>query len=151
MIKTISLFLLAALAPLQAADASKVWTGAELKALGDKMAAKKEKVGTESLAVLGNYQMSVSYRNASGQAELHQTKNDIFYVISGKCTLVTGGTVASPKTTQAHEIRGSGITGGQRRKLGPGDFLTIPAGIPHQMLLEPGTEITYAVVKIDAK
>jgi len=35
-----------------------------------KMAAKKEKVGTESLTVLSNYQMSVSYRNASGEAEL---------------------------------------------------------------------------------
>jgi len=43
----------------------------------------REKVGTESLAVLANYQMSVAYRNASGQAELHQRRNDIVYVISG--------------------------------------------------------------------
>ena len=95
--------------------------------------------------------MSVAYRNASGQAELHQTKNDIFYVISGNCTLVTGGTVSNAKTTQPHEIRGASISGGQKRKIGPGDFLTIPAGVPHQMLLEPGTEITYAVVKVNGK
>lgn len=133
------------------ADTSKGWTGAEIKSLEQKMAAKKEKVGTESLAVLSNYQMSVAYRNASGQAELHQTKNDIFYVISGNCTLVTGGTVSNAKTTQPHEIRGASISGGQKRKIGPGDFLTIPAGVPHQMLLEPGTEITYAVVKVNGK
>jgi uncharacterized RmlC-like cupin family protein len=134
---------------LLAADTSKVWTGAEIKSLEQKMAAKKEKVATESLAVLSNYQMTVSYRNASGEAELHQTKNDIFYVISGGCTLVTGGTVQAQHVTQPHEIRGASISGGQKRKLGPGDFLTIPAGVPHQMLLDAGSEITYAVVKVN--
>ncbi len=138
-------------ADLQGADNAKVWTSAELKSLSDKMAARKEKVGTESLAVFSNYQMSVSHRNANGEAELHQTKNDIFYVISGGCTLVTGGSIPNPRTTQPHEIRGAAVSGGQKRKLGPGDFLTIPAGVPHQMLLDPGTEITYAVVKVNTK
>ena len=137
--------------PLAAADNSKVWTGSEVKSMSDKMAAKKEKVGTEGLAVYGNYQMSVSYRNASGEAELHHTRNDIFYVVSGGCTLVTGGTVVKPRTTQPNEIRGESVSGGQKRKLGPGDFISIPAGIPHQMLLEPGGQITYAVVKVNTK
>jgi uncharacterized RmlC-like cupin family protein len=137
--------------PLWAADTSKVWTGAEVKGLSDKMAAKKEKVGTEGLAVYSNYQMSISYRNASGEAELHHTKNDIFYVVSGGCTLVTGGTVVKPRTTQPNEVRGESVSGGQKRKLGPGDFVSIPAGIPHQMLLEPGTQLTYAVVKVNTK
>ena len=132
-------------------DKSKVWTGAEIKSIGGKMAAKKEKVGTESLAVFSNYQMSISYRNASGEAELHHTKNDIFYVVSGGCTLVTGGIVSKPRTTQPNEIRGPEVTGGQKRKLGPGDFVSIPAGIPHQMLLDPGQELTYAVVKVNTK
>ena len=136
-------------AALQAAETAKVWTGAEMKSLSGKMAARKEKAGIASLAVLSNYQMSVAYRSSSGQAELHQTMNDIFYVIGGACTLVTGGAIPNPKTTQPHEIRGATISGGQRRKLAPGDFLTIPAGVPHQMLLDPGTEITYAVVKVN--
>jgi uncharacterized RmlC-like cupin family protein len=136
---------------LHAADGTKVWSRAELKSLSDKMAGKKEKVGTESLAVFSNYQMSVAHRNASGEAELHQTKNDIFYVVSGGCTLVTGGSIPNSRTTQPHEIRGAAVSGGQKRKLGAGDFLTIPAGVPHQMLLDPGTEITYAVVKVNTK
>ena len=136
-------------AALYAADAAKVWTSAEIKAMAEKMAAKKMKVGTDSLVVYGNYQMSISYRNASGEAELHQTKNDIFYIVSGNCTLVTGGTIPNGKTTQPHEIRGPAVSGGEKHKLGAGDFLTIPAGIPHQMLLEPGAEITYAVVKVN--
>jgi uncharacterized RmlC-like cupin family protein len=134
-----------------AADTSKVWSGSEIKSLSGKMAAKKDKVSTESLAVYGNYQMSVAYRNASGEAELHHTKNDIFYVISGGCTLITGGTVEKPRTTQPGEIRGPAVIGGQKRKLGAGDFISIPAGIPHQMLLDAGTEITYGVVKVNTK
>lgn len=136
---------------LFAADNSKVWTSAEIKAMAEKMAAKKLKVGTESLGAFGNYQMTISYRNASGEAELHQTKNDIFYIVRGTATLITGGAIPNSKTTQPHEIRGPAVVGGQKHKLGPGDFLTIPAGVPHQMLLDPGSEITYAVVKVDAK
>ena len=151
-----SVLLLAASLPGWAADnstpdKSKVWTGADLKALSGKMAAKKEKVGTEGLAVYSNYQMSVAYRNASGEAELHHTRNDIFYVVSGGCTLLTGGTVVKPRTTQPNEVRGASVNGGQKRKLGPGDFVSIPAGIPHQMILDPGAEITYAVVKVNTK
>jgi mannose-6-phosphate isomerase-like protein (cupin superfamily) len=70
-------------------------------------------------------------------------------VISGSCTLVTGGTIPGQHVTQPHEIRGASISGGKKRRIGPGDFLTIPAGVPHQMLLDPGTEITYAVVKVN--
>jgi uncharacterized RmlC-like cupin family protein len=147
----LAVLLLTASLTARAADTSRVWTGAEVKSLADTMAARKEKVGTASLAVFSNYQMSVAYRNAPGQAELHQTRNDIFYVISGVCTLVTGGSIPNPKTTQPNEIRGASISGGQKRKLGPGDFITIPAGVPHQMLLDPGTEITYAVVKVNTK
>jgi mannose-6-phosphate isomerase-like protein (cupin superfamily) len=144
--------LLSSVTMLPAAESSaKVWTGAEVKSLADKMAAKKEKVGTASLGVFGNYQMSVLYRSASGEAELHQTKSDVFYIVSGGCTLVTGGTVSKPRTTQPHEIRGPAVSGGQKRKLGPGDFVTIPAGVPHQLLLDPGGEIAYAVVKVNSK
>jgi uncharacterized RmlC-like cupin family protein len=142
---------LAACQVSQAADAAKVWTGADVKSLSDKMAAKKEKVGIASLAVFGNYQMSVAYRSASGEAELHQTKSDVFYVVSGSCTLLTGGTVAKPRTTQPHEIRGPSVAGGQQRKLHPGDFVSIPAGVPHQMILDSGGEISYAVVKVNSK
>jgi mannose-6-phosphate isomerase-like protein (cupin superfamily) len=145
------LLLLASALSVCAADTSKVWTGADIKSMGGKMAAMKEKVGTEGLQVFNNYQMSVSYRNASGEAELHHTRNDIFYVVSGGCTLLTGGTVVKPRNTQPNEIRGEAVTGGQKRKLGPGDFVSIPAGIPHQMVLDPGTEITYAVVKVNTK
>ena len=51
----------------------------------------------------------------------------------------------------AARLRGASIEGGQKRKIGPGDFVSIPAGIPHQMLLEPGGQISYAIVKVNSK
>jgi mannose-6-phosphate isomerase-like protein (cupin superfamily) len=142
---------IAAGASLLAADQVKVWSSADLKALEQKMSARKEKVETAPLAVYSNYQMSVAHRTASGEAELHETTNDIFYVLSGTATLVTAGTISGQRTTAPHEIRGASITGGEQRKIGPGDWLTIPAGVPHQLLLDPGTEFTYAVVKVTGK
>lgn len=141
--------LLAAGSTMLAADGVRVWTSAELTALEQKMSAKKEKVTTESLAVFSNYLMEVAHRTASGEAELHLIKNDIFYVLSGNATLVTGGTISGKHGTAPNEFRGPSITGGQKHKIGPGDWLTIPASVPHQLLLEPGTEFTYAVVKVN--
>ena len=104
-----------------------------------------------ALGQYGGYSMTVTKREASGVAELHKAKNDVFVVESGECTLVTGGTMAGAKTTAPGEVRGSAIQGGERRKIAQGDFVHIPANVPHQMLLGPGTQITYAVVKTSAK
>jgi hypothetical protein len=38
-----------------------------------------------------------------------------------------------------------------KRTLGPHDRIEIPAGVPHQFLLEPGTQITSLVVKVVKK
>jgi mannose-6-phosphate isomerase-like protein (cupin superfamily) len=72
-------------------------------------------------------------------------------VESGEATLVVGGTVVNPKTTAPHEIRGPSIKGGEKKSLAAGDVVHIPVKVPHQMLVESGKQITYFVVKIDAR
>ena len=62
-----------------------------------------------------------------------------------------GGTVADPKTTAPHEVRGPSISGGEEKKLGPGDVVHIPAKVPHQLLVESGKQITFALLKVDEK
>jgi len=127
-----------------------LWTSSELKAfsksLGPKMDA--QKVATQQLGGHNNYTFSVAHREGSGRAELHQTHADIFFVQSGSATLVYGGSMVNPKTTEPHEMRAASITGGIEKKLSAGDVVTIPAKVPHQMKLEPGTEVTYFVVKV---
>lgn len=125
-----------------------VWSNKDVTA---KMAATKPdaaKITQDTLAQFPKYSMSVTKREASGIGELHETVTDIFVVQSGECTLVTGGKLTAPRKQSVGEIRGSGVEGGEKQHLAAGDVVRIPAKTPHQMLLEPGKNIVYAVVKV---
>ena len=86
-------------------------------------------------------------RTKPGKAEVHQMQADVWYVIDGGCTLVTGGSVVGGAPTEPGEIRGSGIQGGEEHLLAKGDFIRIPAGVPHWIKKITGNEIVYIVVK----
>jgi len=77
------------------------------------------------------FRVAASRRDGAGQAEVHATETDIFYVLEGRATVIVGGTVVDGKQTAPNEIRGSAIEGGESREIGPGDVLTIPRGVPH--------------------
>lgn len=127
-----------------------MWTASELKGFAKSLAPKMDaqKVATQSLGGHGNYTFMMAHREGSGQAEWHENQADIFFVQSGNATLVYGGTIADAKTTQAHEMRGPSINGASEKKLAPGDVVTIPAKVPHQLKLDAGKEFTYFVVKV---
>jgi mannose-6-phosphate isomerase-like protein (cupin superfamily) len=93
----------------------------------------------------------VAFRDRDGKGEQHQQLGDVFFVLQGTATLVTGGTISSPATTAPGEIRGASVQDGTRRKLQEGDVVHISANVPHQMLLDSGSSITYFVVKIPQK
>ena len=89
-------------------------------------------------------------RTLPGKAEVHETETDVWYVIDGGCVLVTGGTLINAKQESPGQIRGSGISGGDERKIGKGDFIRIPTGVPHWVKKIEGKEIVYIVVKYAA-
>ena len=90
-------------------------------------------------------------RTKPGKAEVHTTEADVWYVIDGGCVLVTGGTVINGKQESVGQIRGTGISGGTEYKLGKGDFIRIPAGVPHWIKNIEGGELVYIVVKYTDK
>ncbi|HEY7352477.1 MAG TPA: hypothetical protein VH596_06880 [Terriglobales bacterium] len=90
-------------------------------------------------------------RTAPGKAEVHATENDVWYVIDGGCVLMTGGTLVGAAQESPGQIRGSSIKGGKEIDLGKGDFLRIPAGVPHWIKSIRGNEIVYIVVKYSGK
>jgi len=102
------------------------------------------------LATAAEYRVLGIRRGASGEAELHEKEIDVWYVLEGGGTLVTGGTLTDPKTTAPGEIRGSGIKGGETRAIGKGDVVTIAAGIPHWMS-KLDAPMQYLVIKVGAK
>jgi mannose-6-phosphate isomerase-like protein (cupin superfamily) len=93
----------------------------------------------------------LAFRDRDGKGELHQQFQDVFFVLQGTATLVTGGTITNPTTTAPGEIRGGSVQDGTRRKLQEGDVVHISANTPHQMLIDSGSSITYFVVKIPQK
>src|SRR5690242_5895249 len=52
----------------------------------------------------GGYKIHASRREQAGQAEVHTRDTDVIYVLEGGATIVTGGSVLSPKTIAPEEI-----------------------------------------------
>lgn len=90
---------------------------------------------------------SVLRRTKPYRAEVHKQLVDMWYVIRGEGTLVTGGSLSQSTETETDEFRGPSITGGEERHIAPGDFVRIPAGVPHWISKIDGNEILYLVVK----
>jgi glc operon protein GlcG len=94
-----------------------------------------------------NYMVHASHREAAGVAEIHELDTDIVYVLKGTATLVTGGTALDPKPVAPYELRGKSITGGETRRIVPGDVIIIPNGVPHWFKEVPAP-LDYYVVKV---
>jgi mannose-6-phosphate isomerase-like protein (cupin superfamily) len=129
-----------------------VFSANELKALGKSLAPKmnEKKSASEPLGKYGNHAAQLGHREGSGEAEFHEAKADFFVVQEGEARLVVGGTVDNPTQQSPGEIRGPSITGGVTRNLKSGDIVHIPPRVPHQLLLDPGSQFTYFVIKVDS-
>lgn len=95
----------------------------------------------------GNYMVHASHRDGPGQAEVHSEDTDIIYVLCGTAEFVTGGRVDEAGEVGPGEIRGRAITGGEARKLAPGDVMIVPNGVPHWFRSIDGP-FDYYVVKV---
>ncbi len=93
----------------------------------------------------------LALRLKTGSGEVHEHWADFFYVVRGHARLLTGGTLAGSHPTTEGELRGSAVEGGQETDLAPGDFVHIPAGVPHQLLIADGDEFVYYVLKVQEK
>jgi mannose-6-phosphate isomerase-like protein (cupin superfamily) len=137
---------------LSGPDGFAVFSASELKAQGQRLAPKmnEKKSASESLGKFGNHSALIGHREGSGEAELHETQADFFVVQEGEARLVVGGTIDNATIKSPGEIRGSSIAGGVTRNLKSGDVVHIPPKVPHQLLLDPGAQFTYLVIKVDA-
>ena len=102
--------------------------------------------GGGTFATAPGYTVQLLKRTAAGQAEVHTKETDIFYVVEGDATFVTGGRVIGGKETQPNQIRGEAIDGGETFHLKKGDVVTVPAGVPH-WFKAIGQPVSYFTVK----
>jgi len=92
------------------------------------------------------YKVDASRREVPGEAEVHEYDTDIFYVLGGSATLVTGGELVDARRSGPGELRGSSIAGGIPHSLQRGDVITIPHDVPH-WFSAVDAPFTYYVVK----
>jgi mannose-6-phosphate isomerase-like protein (cupin superfamily) len=109
---------------------TKVVTASELAALV--AGTPKDRNGNANFIRLAPYNVNMEHRIMGQAASVHETEAELFYVVDGTGTLVTGGKLKEEKRTNAENLSGSGIEGGVSKKVSKGDWIMVPAGVPHQ-------------------
>lgn len=80
---------------------------------------------------LAPYNVSLEYRAAVANAAVHEKEAELFYVIDGSATIVTGGKLTKESRTNPENLTGSGIEGGTSQHVAKGDFIMVPENTPH--------------------
>ena len=101
----------------------------------------------EALLATNNFKVQAGRREVSGEVEVHDHDTDIFYILEGSATFVTGGNVVQSRMVAAGETRAREIVGGKARNLSKGDIIVIPTGVPH-WFKEVRGPLLYYVVKV---
>jgi mannose-6-phosphate isomerase-like protein (cupin superfamily) len=88
---------------------------------------------TQPILQLAPINANLEYRVAglNANASVHEREAEMFYVVEGSGTLVTGGKLREEKRTNPENLQGSGIDGGTRRRVAKGDFVMVPENMPH--------------------
>jgi mannose-6-phosphate isomerase-like protein (cupin superfamily) len=139
----------------------------EIQTTAQKMSS--ERVGDRAIRVVsinGEYNLGISVvrRAKTGGTSApegieHSQITEVYHVIEGHGTLVTGGQLVAPKEVPANDetvtllngpsTEGTRIQNGVSRKIGPGDVVIIPPNTPHWFSEIVSDQIVYLVVRVD--
>lgn len=96
------------------------------------------------------WRVHATERDAPGQAEMHEGDTDVWYVVAGGATLVTGGTIVDGAITGPGEHRGPAIRGGTDLAIAAGDLVSIRPGVAHWIKAVDG-RLRYLTVKVHGR
>jgi len=86
----------------------------------------------QPLLQLAPYNVNIEHRMPGEQmATIHDHEAELFYVIDGAATIVTGGELVEPARTNPYNWAGKSIKDGTPRPIAKGDFIMVPEGVPH--------------------
>jgi mannose-6-phosphate isomerase-like protein (cupin superfamily) len=86
---------------------------------------------SERILHLAPYNANLEYRAGIAPASVHEKEAEVFYVIDGTATMLTGGKLTDEKRTNPENLSGTGIEGGESRTVAKGDFIVVPENTPH--------------------
>lgn len=101
------------------------------------------------ITTTGSFITMVAHRTTDGTPEQHAHWIDVMVMLQGDVTLTYGGTLSGNTVDGNGESHGGTITGGTSVALHKGDYLQVPAGLPHLMTAPKG-DFRYFVTKIHA-
>lgn len=142
-------------------------SNAEIQSMVQKTAA--DRVSDQAIRVVsinGEYNVGVGvvHRSKTSGAQAgggieHSQITEIYHVIEGNATLVTGGSMDNTaefpadhpvvKILNGPSTRGGPIQNGVTRKIGPGDVVIIPPNTLHWFSEITSDQIVYLVVRVD--
>ncbi len=133
----------AAVAQQPASQAIKTFSSsADVEALIAKAKSERKEgqaIVAERILQLAPYNANLEYRAAVGPAAVHEKDAEMFYVIDGSGTMVTGGKLVKEARTNPENLSGTGIEGGMSRPIAKGDFIIVPENTPHWFSAINGT------------
>jgi mannose-6-phosphate isomerase-like protein (cupin superfamily) len=123
----------------------------EIIALIDK--AKADRKGdaplvSEPILSLSPYRAQLEYRPGMAPAALHEKDAELMIVLEGTGNIVTGGKLVDEKRTNANNLSGSSISGGNSQTVVKGDMLIVPASTPHQVIPASGQPIVLMTMHV---
>jgi mannose-6-phosphate isomerase-like protein (cupin superfamily) len=126
-------------------------SNADIMALIDK--AKADRKGdapsvAEPILLLAPYKAQLEYRPGKAPAAFHEKDAELFIVLEGTGTIVTGGKLVDEKRTNANNRNGSSIEGGEAHAVLKGDMLIVPANTPHQVIPGGGAPIVVMTMHV---
>ena len=111
-------------------------------------------VGKVNVAVAGVYRSA----KAKQTSIEHDQVTEVYTIIEGSGTMVTGGKMTDSERIKPEDptvrvlvgpsMRGGPLENGESRRVGPGDMIIVPAGVPHWFSSIDGA-IKYSVVRVD--
>jgi hypothetical protein len=127
-------------------EAFKYMTAAEIAALTT-----RPNGGTGSGVVSDHENYYIEYvtrADHGNNAEAHGHWIDYVNVLAGEGTVTYGGTQEGSRDVGQREMRGGTLVGATTITLHPGDYLLMPAGVPHLFTGTPGNKLTYVIFKV---
>jgi mannose-6-phosphate isomerase-like protein (cupin superfamily) len=123
----------------------------DIMALVDK--AKADRKGdaplvAEPILSLAPYRAQLEYRPGTSPAAVHEKDAELMVVLEGTGNIVTGGKLVDEKRTNANNLGGPSIAGGNSQAVVKGDMLIVPANTPHQVIPTGGAPIVLMTLHV---